>query len=303
MNLECIEAFLTIVSTKSITKTAERLFLSQPTVSNRLKALEQELNVPLIIRQKGIRDIELTYQGERFLPIAEQWLSLYKDTKDIQNLTPHMYLSVGCPDTLLSYFLPPLFIRMLALDTPVQLKVTAYHSEELHKALEERKIDVALGFYPIDSRNVIQHTVFHENFYLVRPSPDTGTEPAKCMDIHPTQLDRRDEIAFYWYPKFQQWHDKWWDPEIRPIVEIDTASLLSLLMVDKKRWAIMPYCVVNTLQNDRNFQICKLLENPPSRDCYLFTHKYPKPHHIQCINTFKDNLAKFCDEQTWNLFE
>ena len=42
MNLAEIETFLMAVETKNITKTAENLFLSQPTVSHRLKALEEE---------------------------------------------------------------------------------------------------------------------------------------------------------------------------------------------------------------------------------------------------------------------
>ena len=48
MNLADIETFLMIVKTKNITKTAENLFLSQPTVSHRLKLLEEELQVKLV---------------------------------------------------------------------------------------------------------------------------------------------------------------------------------------------------------------------------------------------------------------
>ena len=48
MNLADIETFLMIVKTKNITKTADNLFLSQPTVSHRLKLLEEELKVKLI---------------------------------------------------------------------------------------------------------------------------------------------------------------------------------------------------------------------------------------------------------------
>ena len=54
MNLSEIETFLTIVNTKSITKTAELLFLSQPTVSHRLRSLEEELGFSLIIRKRDI---------------------------------------------------------------------------------------------------------------------------------------------------------------------------------------------------------------------------------------------------------
>jgi hypothetical protein len=52
MNLAEIETFLTIVNTKSITRTADLLFLSQPTVSHRLTSLENELGFPLVIRQR-----------------------------------------------------------------------------------------------------------------------------------------------------------------------------------------------------------------------------------------------------------
>ena len=85
MNLADIEMFLIIVRTKSITKTADALFLSQPTVSQRLKAMEQELNYPLILRSKGFKQIELTQEGMDFVPIAERMVSLWKETKLLQH--------------------------------------------------------------------------------------------------------------------------------------------------------------------------------------------------------------------------
>ena len=57
MNLAEIETFLTIVNTKSITRTADLLFLSQPTVSHRLNSLENELGFPLVIRNKGHKQV------------------------------------------------------------------------------------------------------------------------------------------------------------------------------------------------------------------------------------------------------
>ena len=67
MNLAEIETFLTIVNTKSITRTADLLFLSQPTVSHRLTSLENELGFPLVIRQKGHKQVELTAKGTDFI--------------------------------------------------------------------------------------------------------------------------------------------------------------------------------------------------------------------------------------------
>lgn len=84
MNLAEIETFLTIVNTKSITKTADLLFLSQPTVSHRLTSLENELDF-LVIRNKGHKQVELTPKGMDFIILAERWMSLWKETLELQH--------------------------------------------------------------------------------------------------------------------------------------------------------------------------------------------------------------------------
>ena len=85
MNLAEVETFLMIVKTKNITKTAENLFLSQPTVSHRLKNLEEELQIRLITRKKGYKSIELTEKGEEFIPIAERWISLWREMQMLRH--------------------------------------------------------------------------------------------------------------------------------------------------------------------------------------------------------------------------
>jgi DNA-binding transcriptional LysR family regulator len=297
MNIDGIEVFLTVLQTKSISKAAEKLFLSQPTVSHRLKALESDLKTHLILRQKGSRNIELTYQGEQFIPIAEQWMSLYTDTQDIQNMSPHINLSIGCPDTLMTYFLPPLFMRLLNMETTMQLKILAYHSDELYKALDERKIDVGLGFYQMHYRNILSYPVFQEPFFLARRKRGTPRD----VEIHPSKLDRKNEIYFYWCPEYQQWHDQWWDPAEKPHVEIDTASLIHHLMDKDELWMIGPRCILDSLKNDERLEVCRLAESPPERTCYLFTHRYPKPHHSKSMGIFRDKLAEYCAEQSWKI--
>lgn len=52
-----IEAFLTIVRTGSISAAAEVLYVTQPALSRRIRALEQELGYQLFIRKKGLRNV------------------------------------------------------------------------------------------------------------------------------------------------------------------------------------------------------------------------------------------------------
>lgn len=72
MNYTDIQTFLAIVSSPSLSKAAESLYISQPALSHRLGALEKELGTELIARQKGVRSIELTDAGMRFIPIAKK---------------------------------------------------------------------------------------------------------------------------------------------------------------------------------------------------------------------------------------
>ena len=105
MNILNIEAFLAIVETGNITNAAKVLYLTQSTVSHRLKILEQELNTTLIERKKGYQNIVLTSKGEEFIAIAERWVSLWRDTHLLQNSDEKLILSIGCVDSLNTYML------------------------------------------------------------------------------------------------------------------------------------------------------------------------------------------------------
>lgn len=71
-----IEAFLSIVRCGNISTSAKELFVTQPALSRRLKALESELGYTLLLRQRGMHQIQLTEEGKAFFPVAEKWMCL-----------------------------------------------------------------------------------------------------------------------------------------------------------------------------------------------------------------------------------
>ena len=78
MEKELIETFLIIAKVNNISKASKMLYVSQATVSYRLKLLEKKLGTPLIQRSKGTRQTLLTTNGRRFLPLAQSWLDMEK---------------------------------------------------------------------------------------------------------------------------------------------------------------------------------------------------------------------------------
>lgn len=298
MNLERIEAFLAIIKLGSFSKAAEQLFISQPTISNRLQALERDLNVTLIQRQKGIRTITPTYYGELFLPIAEQWLSLHNDTKNIRDRQQIIELNVGCPNTLMTCFLPKLFNTLLTMHPPISLKLYTYQSEQILQGLSNREIDIGLGFYPVYHKNILVTPIYEENFFLIQ-NVINGSVTAT---VHPLSLDREKEIYTYWCPEFEQWHDSIWNPNTtRPHIEIDSASLIRHFIIGSSHWSIVPFCVATAFEYDPQLEILHIEKGPPKRKCYLFIHRYPTPHRLKGIEIFRSELMNFCDKQTWDI--
>ncbi|MDA1189328.1 MAG: LysR family transcriptional regulator [Chloroflexi bacterium] len=81
MELVQIEAFLEAASRGSFHRAAKALYVSQPSVSARIRALENELGGPLFHRHG--RGVRLTDMGRKFLPYAQQALEALDEGKDL----------------------------------------------------------------------------------------------------------------------------------------------------------------------------------------------------------------------------
>ena len=73
MNLKQLEAYLWVAKLGSFSKTAERLFTTQPAISSRISNLEDELGTPLFTRETGA--VRLTAAGRALMSLAEDALS------------------------------------------------------------------------------------------------------------------------------------------------------------------------------------------------------------------------------------
>lgn len=79
MNLKQLEAFVKVAETKSFSEAAKQLFLTQPTISAHVSALEKELNTCFLIR--NTRGVELSESGKELYAYAVQMLEIEKIIK------------------------------------------------------------------------------------------------------------------------------------------------------------------------------------------------------------------------------
>lgn len=292
MNQADIETFLMLVKTRNITKTAESLFVSQPTVSHRLKLLEEELDVPLLIRKKGYKKVELTPKGEEFIPIAQRWLSLMKETMLLKNAGEELYLSVASTDTLNSCIFKDLY-RSILRDTRINMKlnISTHYSYEIYELLEKRTVDVGFVYHHLHYKNIISEPVLREKMYVVQE----WDSAIRKNQINIDELDPEKEVTFLWETNYQIWHEQMVSKGRRNSLEVNIYSLFSEFLKDKGRWAIAPVTVVNRLQNEQKVFVSEIAnrKKPPERITYIVRHKDMNEQKIKTLNIFEERINQY----------
>lgn len=297
MNLAEIETFLTIVNTKSITKTADLLFLSQPTVSHRLNSLEEELGFPLVIRKKGHKQIELTAKGNDFISIAERWMSLWKETQTLQHSPDRMPLTVGCTDSMNLAFMAALYNELLDEDRLLDLNIRTHQSSELYNLLNNHDIDIGFVYYQLHYKNIISEKLFQEKLYLLQSATPAIPKPT----IHTDELDPSMELFLSWDDNFQIWHDRWLGTFSRPHVAVDTIGVLNRLWKDPRNWIIAPESAILELAKRRPVYVSTLVNTPPNRVCYKIKHKYPKLTSERAVSFFEQKLNEYLENRNFQI--
>jgi DNA-binding transcriptional LysR family regulator len=127
-----IEAFLEVARRQNLSRAAEALFVSQPTLTARLQTLEAALGEQLFIRTR--RGMRLTEAGDAFLPYAEHAVAALADGRErLAELRRGVAgrLVLGAPPTVSTYTLPALLAHFSAAHPGVRLAVKTGTSEEI----------------------------------------------------------------------------------------------------------------------------------------------------------------------------
>ncbi|WP_268870993.1 LysR family transcriptional regulator [Ureibacillus manganicus] len=142
--MQNLEAFIYVVYSGSFSKAAEALYLSQPSISARIRSLENDLNTTLLKRD-GRKSL-LTEAGKNFLPFAEKILEQYQ--KGIYKLNQQLYIpdqiSIGCSNSVSSYLLPEIIPHLINKFPELNITIQSYHSEEVVSKVLNQEVDFGI---------------------------------------------------------------------------------------------------------------------------------------------------------------
>jgi len=151
MELRILRYFLTVSEEKNITHAAERLHITQPTLSRQLKQLEAELGVTLFYQEK--RQLLLTKEGLLLKKRAQEILSLTEKThQDLQTIKEELVgtISIGCGETKSMTLISQNMANFRKQYPNVQFKIFSSAADEIKEKLDAGLLDMGLLTKPVD---------------------------------------------------------------------------------------------------------------------------------------------------------
>ncbi|OIR08042.1 HTH-type transcriptional regulator CysL [mine drainage metagenome] len=171
MNIDLAKTFLEIAETGNFNKAAERLNVTQSTVSMRIKALEDELGRPLFARSKA--GTELTAAGTQFRRYATTMVRVWEQARQELALPPgfRSVLTVGGQFSLWDRMLLRWVPWMREAKPDVALRVEVGLSDGLMRQLSEGLLDIGVMYSPQSRPGLVMEKLLEERLVLVSTTP------------------------------------------------------------------------------------------------------------------------------------
>jgi DNA-binding transcriptional LysR family regulator len=183
LDLRNVLTFLMVAQELSFAKTAHALHLSQPSVTSRIQALEAQLGKSLFIRRR--RGIQLSREGEAFLPFARQMIELQTSAEETLKSLNHALagkLMIGATAAWSVYVLPGILGNVMQSYPEIEFKVTTGNTVQIADMVQQNQADIGLVSSDIKNKQMKQ-IYLHEYDFVLVCSPDHAFAKTKEVSI------------------------------------------------------------------------------------------------------------------------
>ena len=214
MEIRVLRYFLTVVREEGISRAAEALHITQPTLSRQLSQLEEELGVELFHR--GTRKISLTNEGVLLRRRAEEILALVDKTEQElaeQEENIEGTVSIGCGDLAAVQRLPGLIREFRQKYPAVTFDISTATADYVKESMERGLIDIGLLLEPIDMEKFEFIRLSKKEQWVVSMPPDsplaqkdavTAEDLRELPLLLPKRLNVQSELANWFGNSFEK---------------------------------------------------------------------------------------------------
>jgi DNA-binding transcriptional LysR family regulator len=179
MNLQQLITFSTVISEGSMTAAAEKLYLTQPAVSQQIRNLEEELGVGLLDR--GSRHAKPTVQGQMLYDYAKRIIALTQQAQvAVQTMGEGVKgsLRIGTLNSLGLQLISPAIGTFMKHNSKISISLIYHDGAEILKSLNRGELDVAILpdiaiEYGTEPKNMDARPLLKDEMWLVASGRDT----------------------------------------------------------------------------------------------------------------------------------
>ena len=257
-----LECFLAVARLGNLSRAAAEMFLTQPTLTARLKSLEEEVGDQLFVRTS--RGMRLTEAGKEFLPFAERSVASFEEgRRRLEDLRGGSggRLVLGASPGVGTYALPGLLERFTAAYPRVSVSVRTGHSEDiLEMVLRE---EVQLGLTRAMRHPEVESLQLYEDEMVLVVDPGhrfTATGVADLAEIGGEQLILFDNSSSY----YEQTQALLRNAGIRELktLEVDNIEAAKRMVEHRLGVAFLPRTAIVRSVSAGNLALISVRENP-----------------------------------------
>lgn len=273
MELRQLEYFHMVCQELHFTRAAEKVGISQPSLSQQIRLLEHEIGTPLFDRIG--KKTALTESGRLLLKHArnifyelEQAKTAIKELNGLQSGN----ISIGTLLTVENYLIPQTLLNFHRLYPAIEISVLGLSTGEIQKNLLENKLDIGIVFLPMKDNELETVSLYKEELVLAVPNG----HPLEDQDkVHLDVLRTTPSILFpknYFIRQLinKSCNDLGFLPQ--PIFEITTMESLINMVVEGVGVTILPKPYLEYLNNNK-IKITPIVNSNLSREVGIVFRK------------------------------
>lgn len=180
--LRQLRTFFEVAKLGSVSRAAEKLFITQPAVSMQLRQLEDEFGIALF--ESVGRNIRLTHAGHDFMAQATAVIASLKDLEAV--MAEHAGMKRGEIDVAIvstsKYFIPMLLVQFNQMFPTIDVRLHIDNKENVFGMVERNEVDLAISGRPPESADYVSE-IFASN-----------PQAFVCAPAHP--LSRKKAISY-----------------------------------------------------------------------------------------------------------
>lgn len=246
MDIDALRTFIEVSRTRHFGQAARNLYVSQSTVSARIKLLEQQVGVPLFVRQRN--NIQLTVAGEKLLHYAESMVTTWTRARqeiaiDDESLVPFI---VGSTPSLWDSVLQDWMKFIISQKPDMVLNVEVHDSEVLARRIQDLTMDIAFVFDNPQLLELQCKEVTEIPFIMVSTKNNISAE----------QAIKEDYILVEWGASFSVAHARFFPNMSQPRMRVMLGRIALNYILANGGHVYMPEPMVSELlDNQELFQV------------------------------------------------